>query len=294
MTLPSWLVIAPEDRIAPGASRTAGRARGRWAALASLLVHGTAVAAVLLAATGERSQLQPPAIEVSVVIADAPQRGAASATETERTEQVAHASEPVEKTSEPETLAEAPVEPVPAPLLEPTPPPVAEAAPVLAAVPPPPARKPDPPKPSDRPQAHTKPAEIAPAEPQPRQPESSATAAQLAALPDDGEGSDSAVAPGADTVVLPRYQAGGVVNPWPRYPPLARRRGIEGEVLLRVSVGLDGTAERVEVLRSSGHALLDRAAAEALARWHFEPARAAGQPVAGTVEIPVTFRLTDP
>jgi periplasmic protein TonB len=65
-------------------------------------------------------------------------------------------------------------------------------------------------------------------------------------------------------------------------------------VLVRVAVGLDGRAVRVEVLRSSGSALLDKAAVEALERWRFEPARAAGQPVAATVEIPVTFRLTDP
>ena len=74
----------------------------------------------------------------------------------------------------------------------------------------------------------------------------------------------------------------------------ARRRGIEGEVLVRVAVGLDGGAKRVEVVRSSGSPLLDQAAVEGLERWRFEPARAAGQPVAATVEIPVTFRLTDP
>ena len=62
---------------------------------------------------------------------------------------------------------------------------------------------------------------------------------------------------------------------------------------MRVAVALDGRAERVVILRSSGSALLDNAAVEALERWRFEPARAAGQPVAATVEIPVTFRLTE-
>lgn len=291
MTLPPPLAIAPEERIAPAATGTAGGARGTWAAIASLLFHGTALAAVLIAARGEGPQLPPPAIEVSVVIAGAPPPGAAIAAEAERAEQAASA--PAENISEPKEMAEAPAEPAPPPLAEPAPPPVVEAAPVLAWVPPPPARKPDPPRPADRPRAHAEPAEITQAKPQsrPRQPD--AHAAQLAALP-DGDGFDSAAAPGADTAVPPRYLAGGEANPWPRYPPAARRRGIEGEVLLRVSVGVDGTAETVEVLRSSGHALLDREAQEALRRWRFEPARAAGQPVAATVEIPVTFRLTDP
>lgn len=293
MTLPPPLAIAPEERIAPAAIGTPGGARGTWAAIASLLFHGTALAAVLIAARGDGPQLPPPAIEVAVVIAGAPPPGAASAAEAERAEQAAPALDPAENISEAEEMAEAPAEPEPPPLAEPAPPRVVEAAADLAWVPPPPARKPDPPRPADRPRAHAESAEIAQAEPQSRPQEPDAHAAQLAALP-DGDGFDSAAAPGADTAVPPRYQAGGEANPWPRYPPAARRRGIEGEVLLRVFVGVDGTAETVEVLRSSGHALLDREAQEALRRWRFEPARAAGQPVAATVEIPVTFRLTDP
>jgi protein TonB len=105
---------------------------------------------------------------------------------------------------------------------------------------------------------------------------------------------DSAAAPGAGTSEPPRYEAGGKSNPWPRYPAAARRRGIEGEVLVEVRVGADGAPAGVEILRSSGSALLDAAAVEALERWRFEPARSGGRPVAGTVEIPVTFKLTEP
>lgn len=305
-------VAAPEERIVPITTRSARGVRGAWAALASLLFHGTALAAVLIAASGEGPRIPPPSIEVTfVVVAGTPPPGSATASAVESGErepprarltedvgeareavQVASESGPVDDVSETDVTEEfADAKPTQPP--EPAPPAVAEIAPVLVSAPPPPARKPNPPRPADRSQTQAEPSANAQAEPQPRSQEPSATAAQLAALP-DGDGLDTTSAPGVDTAVPPRYRAGGETNPWPRYPLAARRRGLEGEVLLRISVNADGTAEKVEVLRSSGQPLLDRAAMEALARWRFEPAQAAGQPVAGTIEIPVTFRLTDP
>lgn len=44
------------------------------------------------------------------------------------------------------------------------------------------------------------------------------------------------------------------------YPELARRQGLEGSLVLSVDVLPDGSIERVQVLRSSGHDLLDEAA----------------------------------
>ncbi|RMD68336.1 MAG: energy transducer TonB, partial [Gammaproteobacteria bacterium] len=82
-----------------------------------------------------------------------------------------------------------------------------------------------------------------------------------------------------------------LANPKPRYPRLARRRGLEGEVLLEVKVGSAGLPLRVRVVRSSGHPVLDRAALEAVSRWRFAPARRGGIPVTATTRIPVRFRL---
>ncbi|MBI4230395.1 MAG: energy transducer TonB, partial [Planctomycetes bacterium] len=48
----------------------------------------------------------------------------------------------------------------------------------------------------------------------------------------------------------------------PAYPALAIRRGYEGAVLLRIEVLADGAVGRVEVARTSGFAVLDRAALE--------------------------------
>ena len=44
------------------------------------------------------------------------------------------------------------------------------------------------------------------------------------------------------------------------YPEEARRRGIFGSLLLTVSIKADGSVERIEVDRSSGHTVLDEAA----------------------------------
>jgi protein TonB len=86
---------------------------------------------------------------------------------------------------------------------------------------------------------------------------------------------------------------GSAANPLPRYPEIARERGWEGVVLLTVGVAADGRAETIAVGRSSGHAVLDQAALEAVRRWRFAPARRAGVPVAGTAAVPIRFRLED-
>jgi protein TonB len=85
----------------------------------------------------------------------------------------------------------------------------------------------------------------------------------------------------------------GLHNPEPRYPLAARRRGLEGLVLLAVAVDAAGQVTGIEVKRSSGHHALDRAARRAVARWRFRPARLGEQPVAADIEVPVRFRLTD-
>ena len=82
-------------------------------------------------------------------------------------------------------------------------------------------------------------------------------------------------------------------NPKPAYPVLARERGLEGRVVLRVEVLADGAPGDVTVAQSSGHAMLDRAARDAVARWRFAATTVDGQPVAGAIDVPVVFRLTD-
>lgn len=82
-----------------------------------------------------------------------------------------------------------------------------------------------------------------------------------------------------------------VSTPTPRYPPTALRRGESGTVLVRVEVGPDGMPTAVEVERSSRSRALDRAAVDAVRRWRFRPAMADGHPVAGSVVVPIDFKL---
>lgn len=87
----------------------------------------------------------------------------------------------------------------------------------------------------------------------------------------------------------PRLLQGGQ----PRYPDIARRRGLEGTVLLQVLVLDDGRVGEASVRRSSAHRLLDAAALDAVRDWRFAPASQGGKPVAMAVEVPVAFRLTN-
>jgi protein TonB len=90
-----------------------------------------------------------------------------------------------------------------------------------------------------------------------------------------------------------RAAAAGVGNPLPRYPFAARRKGLEGRVVIRVRVSPRGQAAEVAVLESSGHRLLDDAAERTLADWRFVPALRRGRAVESVVDVPVTFRLED-
>ncbi|MFM7142146.1 MAG: energy transducer TonB, partial [Alphaproteobacteria bacterium] len=77
----------------------------------------------------------------------------------------------------------------------------------------------------------------------------------------------------------------------PAYPPDARRRGLEGLVLLEAVLDVEGNVEPgVKVLQSVPE--LDRAAIEAVRQWRFQPARGRdGSPVRVILEIPIRFVL---
>jgi protein TonB len=75
------------------------------------------------------------------------------------------------------------------------------------------------------------------------------------------------------------------------YPADALRNGDSGTVLLRVTIGPDGVPHGVALARSSRSRSLDRAAMSAVRTWRFKPAMRDGQPVAATVQIPVSYNL---
>lgn len=89
----------------------------------------------------------------------------------------------------------------------------------------------------------------------------------------------------------PRFNADYLDNPAPRYPPLSRRMGEQGRVLLRVHVAAGGTAIEVVLHNSSGFERLDRAALETVKQWKFVPARQGDKPVDAWVIVPIQFNL---
>ncbi|HYN54090.1 MAG TPA: TonB family protein [Methylotenera sp.] len=89
----------------------------------------------------------------------------------------------------------------------------------------------------------------------------------------------------------PRFGAAYLHNPAPDYPPLSRRLGEQGRVLLRVLVSTSGTAENVQVENSSGSNKLDQAAIQAVKKWTFIPAKQSNKAISAYVLVPVKFSL---
>ncbi|MGB0133965.1 energy transducer TonB [Dokdonella sp.] len=77
----------------------------------------------------------------------------------------------------------------------------------------------------------------------------------------------------------------------PKYPPQAVRERMEGEVVLKVLVGLDGKPEEIILDRSSGYEELDRASIAAVKRWDFNVGMENGSPIRGYVLVPMQFNL---
>ncbi len=91
------------------------------------------------------------------------------------------------------------------------------------------------------------------------------------------------------TEATPRYEQ----NSPPQYPRLARKRGIEGTVLLDVLVSPSGRVDTVSLAQSSGYSLLDKSAVKAVRKWIFHPGKINGVNVEMNVRIPVRFDLTE-
>jgi len=81
--------------------------------------------------------------------------------------------------------------------------------------------------------------------------------------------------------------------PMPRYPVYSRRHGEHGSVMLFVEVLRNGAHGRIEVISSSGHSRLDRAAIRALEDAKFIPAKKSGMAVTSQKKITFTFKLKD-
>lgn len=94
-----------------------------------------------------------------------------------------------------------------------------------------------------------------------------------------------------DAITPPQFGAAYLNNPKPEYPPFARRMRIQGTVMLKVLVSKDGFSLKVQVAQSSGSDVLDEAAANAVKKWRFVPARIGDKPIEEWVQVPIAFHL---
>jgi protein TonB len=79
-----------------------------------------------------------------------------------------------------------------------------------------------------------------------------------------------------------------------RYPPLARKKGWQGEVPLRVVIDASGHLLEVSVQRGSGYDILDREAVEMVKRAAPFPLLAGMKKEDVLITFPVRFRLESP
>lgn len=84
-----------------------------------------------------------------------------------------------------------------------------------------------------------------------------------------------------------------VASSTPQYPPVLRRAGIDGRVLVRFVVDTTGRIDTssVRVLKST-HDLFTRAVRDALTGFRFRPAEVGRRRVAALAEMPFEFRIT--
>jgi len=82
-------------------------------------------------------------------------------------------------------------------------------------------------------------------------------------------------------------------NPSPEYPEMAIFLGYQGNAIVRIKVSAKGLSQGVEILRSSGHKILDEAVTKALKKWRFTPSKPGNAPMANSVVISVIYILYD-
>ena len=78
--------------------------------------------------------------------------------------------------------------------------------------------------------------------------------------------------------------------PDPEYTDLARKKRIQGDILLQITVSDDGKVADAKVSRSLEPSL-DKQSVETIRKWRFQPATLDGKPVSVVIPVETTFRL---
>ncbi len=153
-----------------------------------------------------------------------------------------------------------------------------------------PPRKPEPPLPKPQLQPPT-PQPVTTAEPSPVVAQAVPAVAAPAAIEASTVAAAPAAPPAPARIELPSSDAAYLNNPKPAYPPLSRRLGEQGKVVVRVLIGVDGTAQQAEIRSSSGYDRLDQAALATVRSWRYVPGRRNGVAEAMWFNVPINFVL---
>jgi periplasmic protein TonB len=92
-------------------------------------------------------------------------------------------------------------------------------------------------------------------------------------------------------IELPNSDAQYLNNAHPSYPPISKRLGEQGKVIVRTLIGVDGTAQDAHIKLSSGFDRLDQAAIQTALRWRYVPGKRAGVPEAMWFDVPFHWVL---
>jgi TonB family protein len=79
--------------------------------------------------------------------------------------------------------------------------------------------------------------------------------------------------------------------PIPKYPTEAQMSGIEGTVIVKMLIDIDGTVKEVQILKTSGNYMLDKAALIAAKKSIFSPAEHKGKKLRVWMSRPYIFKL---
>jgi protein TonB len=158
---------------------------------------------------------------------------------------------------------------------------------------PPPETFPEPPPPKPEPHhARATPVHVQTPPPSTAPSDVPALPTQIAETPAPSEGIGQPAPQSTDIGNSGRTQALAYASPMQtRYPPAAAHAREEGTVTLRVLVDEHGAPQRVEIMRSSGHARLDASAKESVGHARFRPVMRDGVAVSAWGIVPIAFRL---
>ena len=98
--------------------------------------------------------------------------------------------------------------------------------------------------------------------------------------------------PAGSTSATDNFPESDSHNPSPEYPEMAVFLGYQGTAVIRIKVSDQGISKGVEILRSSGHKILDESAAKALKKWRFTPSKNdSDKPMTDSVIISIIYIL---